>query len=113
MSIKNVNSKIAVFLTEHVGTMWCAYAFVCLALISLPEAVKGGTATLIAWIAQTFLQLVLLPVIMVGQQVQGEKTEVRAIQDHETLMAELAEIKEIHSTLNQLHQDKAGCGFVK
>src|SRR6185503_3063489 len=61
------NGWLALVITNAVGTMWCAYVFAGIALISLPAAIRGGTATLIAWIAQTFLQLVLLSVIMVGQ----------------------------------------------
>jgi hypothetical protein len=59
------NAFLAVRITDAVGTMWCAYAFAVLAMISLPEAVHTGTAALIAWIAQTFLQLVLLSIIIV------------------------------------------------
>ena len=69
------NDRLAVAITNIVGTMWCAYAFAGLALISFPAAVRGGTATLIAWIAQTFLQLVLLSIIMVGQKVAAEKSD--------------------------------------
>lgn len=69
------NDWLAVTITKIVGTMWCAYAFACLALISLPAAISGGTATLIAWIAQTFLQLVLLSIIMVGQRIASEKSD--------------------------------------
>ena len=69
------NSKLAVRITNIVGTMWCAYAFACLALISFPAAVNAGTATLVAWFAQTFLQLVLLSIIMVGQKVAAAKSD--------------------------------------
>jgi hypothetical protein len=56
--------------------MWCAYAFALLALISLPEAIQShNVVTIVAWIAQTFLQLVLLSIILVGQKLQGEKTD--------------------------------------
>jgi len=111
-SITKFNDMVAVTLTNTVSTMWCAYAFAMLALISLPDAIHAGLATTISWIAQTFLQLVLLSVIMVGQDVQARKTEARSQQDHETLMAEFAEIKAMHSELTALHQDKAGCGYV-
>jgi hypothetical protein len=54
--------------------MWAAYAFVVLALISLPGALSTHDAVIIvAWIAQTFLQLVLLPIIIVGQNIQASK----------------------------------------
>ena len=73
-----VNAKIAVFLTNIVGSMWCAYAFAVIAFIGLPAALKPGGEGIIAWIAQTFLQLVLLSVIMVGQNVQSLASDVRA-----------------------------------
>ena len=69
------NQWLAVKITNIVGTMWCAYAFAALALISLPAAIRGGTATLISWIAQTFLQLVLLSIIMVGQNIAAKKSD--------------------------------------
>lgn len=69
------NNFLAVEITNLVGTMWCAYAFGCLALISLPAAIRAGTPALIAWIAQTFLQLVLLSIIMVGQRVAAAKSD--------------------------------------
>ena len=50
------NDWLAVKITNIVGTMWCAYTFAALALVSLPAAIRGGTATLVAWIAQTFLR---------------------------------------------------------
>jgi len=69
------NEWLAIRITKVVGTMWCAYAFAALALISLPAAIRGGTATLISWIAQTFLQLVLLSIIMVGQNIAAKKSD--------------------------------------
>jgi hypothetical protein len=38
---------------------------------------------LVAWIAQTFIQLVLLPIIMVGQNVQSEAADARAAKTFE------------------------------
>ena len=73
-----INAKIAVFLTNIVGSMWCAYVFAIIALIGLPPALKPGGEGIIAWIAQTFLQLVLLSVIMVGQNVQSVASDVRS-----------------------------------
>jgi hypothetical protein len=76
--VDGVNAKIAVFLTNIVGSMWCAYVFAIIALIGLEPALKPGGEGIIAWIAQTFLQLVLLSVIMVGQSVQSESSDARA-----------------------------------
>ena len=80
------NTWLAVRITTVVGSMWCAYAFALLALISLPAVIRSGDPLIIvAWIAQTFLQLVLLPIIIVGQNVQAAATDARALADHETL----------------------------
>jgi hypothetical protein len=76
--VDGVNAKIAVFLTNIVGSMWCAYVFALIALIGLPPALKPGGEGIIAWIAQTFLQLVLLSVIMVGQNVQSVASDLRS-----------------------------------
>ena len=102
VGIHRANDFVAVFVSNIVGTMWCAYAFAALACVSLPEAIHGGTATLVAWIAQTFLQLVLLSIIMVGQDVQSRKANKRAEQDHKTIMAEFVEMKALHADLHIL-----------
>lgn len=78
-----LNAKIAVFLTNIVGSMWCAYAFAILAFVGLGPALKPGGEGIIAWIAQTFLQLVLLSVIMVGQNVQSVASDVRSEHTYE------------------------------
>src|SRR5438874_7963083 len=95
------NDWLAITITRTVGTMWCAYAFACLALISLPAAIRGGTATLIAWIAQTFLQLVLLSIIMVGQKVAAEKSDRQLAQTYKDAEALLKISDEIHGLLKQ------------
>ncbi|MGA0599638.1 hypothetical protein ACO2Q3_02930 [Caulobacter sp. KR2-114] len=105
------NGRVALLITNAVGTMWCAYAFAALALVSLPEAIRGGVATLIAWIAQTFLQLVLLSVIMVGQKVAAAASDKQALQtyrDAEALLKmqdEIHRLIEVNNTLTaEIHQ---------
>src|ERR1700742_4862856 len=93
------NGKLAVLITNSVGTMWCAYAFAILALISLPEAIKAGTAALIAWIAQTFLQLVLLSIIMVGQKVAAAASDKQAEQTYKDAEALLEISNDVHKLL--------------
>jgi hypothetical protein len=78
-----INAKIAVFLTNIVGSMWCAYVFAVIALLGLGPALKPGGEGIIAWIAQTFLQLVLLSVIMVGQNVQSEASDLRSLHTYD------------------------------
>ncbi len=85
------NNRLAVTITRGVGTMWAAYVFVILALISFPQALaafrQGDTLTGITWLSQSFLQLVLLPIIIVGQNVISASQDARAEADHETLTA--------------------------
>jgi hypothetical protein len=97
--MQRFNAFLAVKITGAVGTMWCAYLFAVLALISLPEAVRGGTATLIAWIAQTFLQLVLLSIIIVGQKVDGAAADKRALDTYNDAEAVLHEAMQIQQHL--------------
>lgn len=101
-----INQRFGLAITKSVGTMWAAYAFFALSLVSLPAAIMtGDTVIIIAWVAQTFLQLVLLPIIIVGQNLQAAKTEVRAIATYEDATAILEEAKEIQAHLAD--QDKA------
>src|SRR5438309_4030645 len=70
--VEGFNAKVALVITRSVGTMACAYLFAAIALISLPAAINSGQViVIVSWIAQTFLQLVLLSIIMVGQAVQS------------------------------------------
>ena len=92
-----VNAKIAVFLTNIVGSMWCAYVFAIIAFIGLRPALKPGGEGIIAWIAQTFLQLVLLSVIMVGQNVQSEASDVRSQHTYDDAVLILDRL-DIHTT---------------
>jgi hypothetical protein len=77
-AVDRFNTFLALKITGAVGTMWCAYAFALLALVSLPAALRGGIAPTITWTAQTFLQLVLLSIIIVGQNVQSAAADERA-----------------------------------
>src|SRR5919198_5028116 len=94
------NSRIALFITIGVGSMWCAYLFMALAFVSFPSAVKSGnTIILVAWISQTFFQLVLLPVIIVGQNIQGAAADKRAQQTYDDAEAVLHEALQIQQHL--------------
>lgn len=84
--ISKLNYKLAVLITNTVGTMWCAYAFILLDLVMLPPVIQAHSVmTWITYIAQTVLQLVLLPIIMVGQNVIQSQNESKADADHKTL----------------------------
>ncbi|HEX7612635.1 MAG TPA: hypothetical protein VF371_07650 [Candidatus Limnocylindrales bacterium] len=99
------NGKIALVLTTVVGTMWCAYAFSMLALIALPAAAGGGSLALIQWVSQTFIQLVMLSVIMVGQNILARSSDKRADMTYKDADATFHEAEQIQAHL--MEQDKA------
>ena len=99
--INTFNTNLAAKITSGVATMWCAYAFAAIALISLPAALKtGDLITIVAWVAQTFLQLVLLSNIMVGQNVASASVEKKITETHAASLGEFELAKEARS-LNQ------------
>jgi hypothetical protein len=95
---QRLNKAVAIGLTKYVGTMTCFWLFCLLALFSLPAVLSGFSAfhsafpavlikasiiALVAWVAQTFIQLVLLPALMVGQNLQNEAADARAAKTFE------------------------------
>lgn len=99
------NSWLAVKITDGVGTMWCAYLFGILALISLPDAIRAGRPAIVSWIAQTFLQLVLLSIIIVGQNIQSAAADKRSEATYKDADAVLHEALQIQKHLEA--QDRA------
>ncbi len=91
--INKFNDWLATKITDGVATMWCAYAFCGLALLGLKPALKPGGEGIIAWIAQTFIQLVLLSIIMVGQKLQADTTIKHLTKHHKEHMSEIQKIK--------------------
>jgi hypothetical protein len=89
--IGQANNWLALQVTRAVGSMWAAYVFVLIALVSFPQAldafVRGDRLTGVTWLSQSFLQLVLLPILLVGQRVISAAQDARAETDHETLTA--------------------------
>jgi hypothetical protein len=92
--VEGFNAKLAVVITHAVGSMAMAYVFCLIAITSLPAILiqagvlttsdvpkfltKPGLILIVAWIAQTFIQLVLLSIIMVGQDVQSIASDARS-----------------------------------
>lgn len=111
-----VLDRIGVKITNLVGTMVCAIIFACLSLVSLPAAIHTHSLiTIVGWIAQTFLQLVLLPIIMVGQNIQSQHSAVVADEQFKTTettyqdMERLITINERQLALLE-HQARPGRG---
>jgi len=102
------NKKIALMLTKNVGTMTCFWIFIGLCLTVLPSVLHAmgvlrtwvlptfllgfGFELLTTWIFSTLFQLVLLPALMVGQNLQNEAADSRAakqFEDTETILDRL------------------------
>jgi len=74
-----INTRLAVRITKMVGSMWCAYIFALIALVSFPAAIRSHNPLIIVtWIAQTFLQLVLLPIIKLWAKMSKPPLVMRA-----------------------------------
>ena len=108
--MKNFNDWLALRVTNGVATMWCAYIFAGL-------AVYGGTGVdwhnsfqIVSWISQTFLQLVLLSIIMVGQKVSSTAADAQAKEMHDTVMQSHTELHELvgnmHEMIAELHANQ-------
>jgi hypothetical protein len=105
-----LNGRIGLRITVIVGTMWAAYLFALIALVSLPDTLDqagihlgftlgAGTILLVAWISQAFLQLVLLPIIIVGQNIQARAADKRSESTYKDAEAVLHEAMQIQAHL--------------
>lgn len=108
--LAKLNARFGLRVTLAVGTMWCAYIFTILALFALPDAIKQGTYFIIVWLSSSFLQLVLLPIIIVGQNIQATASDKRAEETFKDAEAVLKEAEEIQKHL--LAQDEVITGIM-
>jgi hypothetical protein len=103
------NAWFAVQVTTGVGTMWCAYVFALIALVSLPSAIRSGDpVVLVSWVSQTFLQLVLLSVIIVGQNVLAASADKRSeatYKDADAVLHEAIKIQEHLAAQDKVLED--------
>lgn len=111
---QGINTRIAVTLTRIVGSMQTAYVFAVLALVGL-FAILGWlnpiVVLLVAWLSQTFLQLVFLPILSVGQNVLGRHAELMAEEqfattqkmyaDTELMIRQNNELIALHKAINE------------
>ena len=119
--IRAFNARIGLTVTNAVGTMWAAYVFALISLMSLPAVLVGvlpswrqhfphwiisaSLISLVGWISSYFLQLVLLPIIIVGQNIQAAAADKRAEDTYKDAEAVLSEVAKIQHHLEA--QDEA------
>jgi membrane protein implicated in regulation of membrane protease activity len=102
--VKALHDKLAEGITNAIGTMLCAYLFAALALVSLPAAVRSqNLLVLVGWVAQTFLQLVLLSVILLGSKLSARRTEATINATHAEATELLGDMHQILSEIADQH----------
>lgn len=88
--IHRINNNVALGMTLVFGSMWCAYAFLGWSLL---PSIFPQTEQFVFYVSGGIVQLVALPLIMVGQNLTGQQTEHRAEEDHQMIMAQFEIIK--------------------
>ncbi len=94
LAMAGINDKIAIALTRGVATMWCAYLFAILAILGFP-GLGASPTQYVQWVSQTFIQLVMLSVIMVGQKVLGRHQELQSDEQFNTTKKSHHDIEQI------------------
>ena len=96
-----LNQRIAIWLTKGVGTMLCAYLFALLAIIGIP-GFHASITQWVQWTSQTFIQLTMLSVIMVGQSVLGRHQELQSEQQYQTTVKTYADAEALMQRLEAI-----------
>ncbi len=96
------NTRVAVWLTKNVGTMQCAYLFAGIGIGSLVGVATNNVvlAAVFGSLSSYFLQLVLLPILSVGQNVLGRHQELQADEMFKTSQRSFHDIEEIMAHLS-------------
>lgn len=98
--------KAAGRITRAVGTMWAAILFAALTFVSLPSVIAShDVIVIVQWVGSVFLQLVFLPIIMVGQDQQAARTEQIIRETHDEVTEILADIRATAEATHQIVKD--------
>lgn len=97
------NRWLAVRVTGAIASMTCAYLFAALALYGLTGVHRNNPFEIVSWVSQTFLQLVLLSIIMVGQSVLAKASDLQAREMHDAVLEELQDAREARQALLELN----------
>ena len=102
--MRRVNTALdraAAVVTKAVGNMYAAIVFGLLTLVSLPAVIQShNLIVLVQWLGSVFLQLVLLPIIMVGQDQQAAKTEKIIRETHREVIEALGDVRSIATAVH-------------
>lgn len=96
---ESFNGRLALWITNNVGTMWCAYLFAVIGTIGIVGALSNSVfiVLIIGAISGYFLQLVLLPIIIVGQNLQASAADARSehtYKDAEAILNECLQLQQ-------------------
>ena len=96
------NTRLAVWLTRNVGTMACAYLFAVIGIAGLIGAFTNNASLVLIFgsISSYFLQLVLLPVILVGSNVLNRHQELQAEETFQTSQHSFHDIEQVMQHLS-------------
>ena len=98
----NLNERIAIKATRYFGSMWTFWIFCGWAFLPLIPILSNYKETIL-YISSGFIQLAALPLIMVGQDIMGRSSELRAQEDHEMLKQQFQDIKLLLEEIKKLH----------
>ncbi len=96
-TVSRADERLALAATAGFGTMAATWASLAWAL--LPIAFHA-LQPVVFYVSSGVVQLVALPLLMVGQNLQGEVTERRDRETHDAVMEELAEVRAIVAALH-------------
>ncbi len=100
-ALTGFNIHLALAITRGLGTMPCAYFFMVLALVGFPGF--GATPQqYVQWLSQTFIQLVALSVLAVGQTLLGKHAELQAEEQYQTTLKMYHDMERVIQYLQQL-----------
>jgi len=99
--LARVNAALGVRITASVGTMYCAYLFAVIGIMGVVGALTNNVrlVLIVGAVSGYFLQLVLLPIIIVGQNVQAAASDARAQATYDDASPVLAEALKIQEHL--------------
>ena len=93
------DEKIMIGITGIVGSS--LFVLFCI-LLSFTPFVFPSTLNLVQFISSGFLQLILLPIVLISGNLQSRHSELRAEADYQTNLKAELEIQRLHDKLDAL-----------